>query len=337
MGAGLGIGSFKPYPAEEVFNNQYGDCKDMSTLICSLGRAAGLDVRTALISTWQNGIPDTSLPSPLHFNHAIAYCPSVGDSGIWMDATQKSCPFGALPWFDQGLPTLVVSENGEGEILTTPRVPIDANKLKIEWQVILNTDGSAAVEGKTSYWGAIATDTRTSLYNASSYAIRKWIETYLATKCTGAVLDSFQIKGIFPVEDPVEIEYTFHSKTFALKQGDNMILRPSSILRMNLADQFRSPNRIYPIRMRYDVSRELNLNVKLNSDKFAQTNSRSETIKGQFGNGYWFWEMDNNLLTVKVSYQIFGNHVLPEEFNNFQNFLDAMSVKDLTDTVISLE
>ena len=88
----IGIGGFKPHPAEKILENRYGDCKDMTTLICAAATEAGIPVHQALISTYPNGYIDTSLVSPYQFNHVIAYAPVLGDSGLWLDATKKRCP-----------------------------------------------------------------------------------------------------------------------------------------------------------------------------------------------------------------------------------------------------
>jgi hypothetical protein len=333
----IGIGGFQPYPVEDVLRHQYGDCKDMSTLICALGKEVGLNMQTALISTWQNGLPDTSLPSPLHFNHAIAFCPDYGDSGIWMDATEKSCPFGTLPWYDQGLPVLLVDDNGEAEIRTTPRFPDDFNFLKIDWDVKLHDNGYSEIKGKTIFGGAMAVETRRNLYNASSYSLQQWLETYLATKCAGAILDSFQFKGMIPVEDSVEILYNFHSRNFAVKRDKELIIRPTTILEMNLADQFRSAKRKYPIRLRYGVKRELNLKIELNSNHFLKTIPHSEKVENQFGTATWEWSIENNVLRCSIVYQLNWRQIPPENFQFFQEFLDIIREKDLSDIIISFE
>ena len=44
----IGIGSYQPHFAEDVFQNRYGDCKDMSTLIVALARAAGIPAYSGL-------------------------------------------------------------------------------------------------------------------------------------------------------------------------------------------------------------------------------------------------------------------------------------------------
>jgi len=39
----FGIGRYRPHPAEEVLDNEYGDCKDKHTLLAALLKAAGYD------------------------------------------------------------------------------------------------------------------------------------------------------------------------------------------------------------------------------------------------------------------------------------------------------
>ncbi len=333
----IGIGGFQPYPAEQVLQNRYGDCKDMSTLICSLAREVGLDVREVLISTWQNGYPDTSLPSPFQFNHAIAYCPTLGDSGIWMDATDKNCPFGDLPWYDQGLPALVVDENGRGEIRFTPRTPLDRNRLIIDWNVQLSSNGSAKIKGSSRWWGAIAVEMRNNFYNASTNEKREWLESYLAKKCSGAVLDSFAIRGMFPVEDPFEISYIFHTNTFALKREKEIIIQPGKILSLELPDIFRSPYRKYPIRWRYGLIKKLSLSVSLPVNIVAQDNLYRDSVHSDYGTAKWKWQVEKNTLLYTSQYRLPGKHIEPEQYQKFQKYLEEVRKMDLQEIVIHFE
>ena len=104
----IGIGGYQPHHAATVLRNNFGDCKDMTTLIIAMADAAGIEVHPVLISTWPNGKADSSLVSQAHFNHVIALSMQKDGSEIWMDATEKKCPFGELPWYDQNRFVLVV-------------------------------------------------------------------------------------------------------------------------------------------------------------------------------------------------------------------------------------
>ncbi len=72
----IGIGGYKPHAADDVLFNRYGDCKDMTTLLCTMAKEADIDVYQALISTWQNGRLETSRASVSRLIHVIAFCPA---------------------------------------------------------------------------------------------------------------------------------------------------------------------------------------------------------------------------------------------------------------------
>ena len=331
----IGIGGFQPHPAEQVLINRYGDCKDMTTLLCSLAREAGIEAYEVLVSTWYNGKPDTSLPSPFHFNHAIAYCPTVGDSGIWIDATAKGCPFENLPWYDQGLPVLVVGSEGKAEIVTTPRVPAESNHLLFDWQVELDERGAANVQGKTQFKGALATEMREAFLYASPDDRRQWLETYLAIRCPGVKLDSLLISGVNPVEDPLTINYTFYTATFALPQKGQMTFRPGQVLAFDLPDYFRSSIREHPIRFRYGVNERLKLNIDLPTKWEVTTPAWSDSIASPFGSANWIDSINGNTLEIHLNRLLHGTRVEPEQYPNFQNFLDGIKERNLREVVIT--
>ena len=331
----IGIGGYQPHPAEEVLVNRYGDCKDMTTLLCSVLRESGLEAYEVLVSTWQNGMPDTSLPSPFQFNHVIAYCPSVGDSGVWMDATNKGCPYGKLPWYDQGLPVLIVGKEGEAEILTTPSEPPDSNRVLLDWQVKLLSTGAGTVQGKTYLWGAFATELRDELYYMSADARKQWLETYLAKRCSGVKLDSFQIEGLYPVRDPLIISYNFYTSTFAIPRSGEMVFRSGSILAFDLPDYFRSQSRVHPIRLRFGSQMELNLTVDLPNDWVVNIPASSDSLVSSFGSAFWSCFAIDGVFQYNSNYCLLRKDVSPQDYHDFQNFLDSIREKNLHEMVIT--
>ncbi len=331
----IGIGGFQPHAADEILVNRYGDCKDMTTLLCSLARKVGIEAYEALVSTWQNGVPDTSLPSPFQFNHAIAFCPSIGERGVWMDATEKGCPYGKIPWYDQGLPVLVVKKDGKAEIITTPRAPADSNHTSLDWRVELQETGAATIQGKTQFRGAFATEIREELYSASSDELKLWLEIYLAKRCSGAKLDSFQIIGLSPLCDPLIISYTFHTAKFALLRAREMVFRPGQILAFDLPDYFRSINREFPIRFRFGSHTELNLTVELPNDWEVRMLMPSDSLVSPFGKTSWSCINYENKFHVHINCYIYGESIDPQHYQDFQNFLDGIRERDLREVILS--
>jgi hypothetical protein len=326
----IGIGGYQPHDANEVCANLYGDCKDMATLLCMLGREAGLKVDPVLVSTWQNGPPDTSLASPLQFNHVIAYARSAG---IWMDPTDKGTPFGQLPWYDQGLPVVAVAAEGTAEVLTTPRTTEQAQHVELEWDVHVKSRGAAHVSGRTTLTGAAAADLRDELFYRDLTGRRQWLETYLAARCAGIRLDSMAVRGLDPPTDSLVISYGFSTPVFAAARDGSLILRPGLIHGTELPDYFRSRGRLHPIRLRFGMV--LGTRLRVSGDGPLSVASSADSIRSDFGDALHACRADNGVVTFESRFRLTGGEIAPGAYERFQDFLDAVRAMDLRETQIT--
>jgi tetratricopeptide (TPR) repeat protein len=113
----FGDGRYQPHTAEEVLNNQYGDCKDKHTLFAALMNAAGFATWPALISA--GGKLEPELPSPGQFNHVITVLPA-GKEVVWLDTTNGVAPWAALMPVLRDQQALVIPDSGPARLMTTP-------------------------------------------------------------------------------------------------------------------------------------------------------------------------------------------------------------------------
>ena len=330
----IGMGGFQPHPAEDVCENRYGDCKDMVTLLCALGRAVNIPVHQALISTRQNGVPDTGLASPLHFNHVIAYAPAVG-GGTWMDATEKGCAFGELPWYDQGLPALVVGEGGKGALLVTPSDSVDENRESLNWQVVLEKDGAARVTGLWMLTGAPASDFREELAQASPLERRQWLERFLSRQFSGVRLDTFSIAGMVPEDGALSISYSLGAHSFWTATDSSLLLWPGRIAMSGLPEHFRATTRVHPVHLRYGHRRDLRARVALPREYRGMRPSGADSVGSAFGWSRRRLALNGRQLFVEGSYRVSGEPVPPASYAAFQAFLDAMRMQDEQEVVLS--
>ena len=130
----VGIGGFKPRFAKQTFGNKYGDCKDLAFLYVTLVRKAGIEAYPALISTHSPRLFRSNFPSPLQFNHCIAYLPKI-KNGTWVDCTVKSFKFGEIPAEDQGKYSLIAG--GPNDLVQVPDNRRTANVMKITLNGVL--------------------------------------------------------------------------------------------------------------------------------------------------------------------------------------------------------
>jgi hypothetical protein len=102
----LGVNSFRPHAAANVFKNQFGDCKDKANLFNAMLRSLNIDAHLVLVPRFRQAYD--ALPG-LAFNHAISRV-TLPDETLWVDTTDDVCRFGMLPPGDSGRNVLVIAE-----------------------------------------------------------------------------------------------------------------------------------------------------------------------------------------------------------------------------------
>ncbi|MBS1597920.1 MAG: DUF3857 domain-containing protein [Bacteroidetes bacterium] len=140
----LGIGGFKPFPADFTDSKKYGDCKGLSNYMQAVLHVIGIKSYQALINARYNKEPvDPEFPCD-QFNHVIVCVPLQKDS-IWLECTSRTTDFGTLGSFTENRNALLITENG-GVLVATPKSVSSNNTIKIRTMVDLKEDGS----GKTN-------------------------------------------------------------------------------------------------------------------------------------------------------------------------------------------
>lgn len=140
IGVAFGIGRYQPHEASEVLRNQYGDCKDKSTLLIAMLAAAGVKADAALIGAGVRFNPD--VPSPSAFNHCITLV-HLADKTVWLDTTAEVAPYGFLFNTIRGKQALVVPLEGAAAIQTTPALPPFSPEVRFNAEGSLNEQGTS--------------------------------------------------------------------------------------------------------------------------------------------------------------------------------------------------
>ena len=120
IGVAFGIGRYQPHEAGEVLRNQYGDCKDKTTLLIAMLSAANIPADAVLIGA---GVAfNQDLPSPGSFNHAINLT-HIDGKPVWLDSTAEVAPYRLLNPVIRDRKALVIPATGDAHIETTPKDP----------------------------------------------------------------------------------------------------------------------------------------------------------------------------------------------------------------------
>jgi hypothetical protein len=189
----LGDDGFRPHGTNETISNRYGDCKDMSVVLASALRKAGIESHLVLVRTADLGrIPGNS-PSPRHFNHAIVMSVVEGDT-LYLDPTCSTCGFGILPEVDQGAEALVIRE-GEDRPAILPTNRPKPNVLDISIEAVVDSAGNAVMSLTMTFGGHFAAAARRALIYRAGRTRREIVENMLELTVPSFRIEELSIGG----------------------------------------------------------------------------------------------------------------------------------------------
>jgi tetratricopeptide (TPR) repeat protein len=139
IGVAFGIGRYQPHSADDVMQNQYGDCKDKHTLLAALLKAEGYDAWPVLVGSQH--VLQPNVPSPGQFDHVITAV-TLNKSVLWMDSTPEVAPFQMLYSGLRDKQVLGIPNGSTPVLLKTPPNPPFASFNKIDAKGSLTADGT---------------------------------------------------------------------------------------------------------------------------------------------------------------------------------------------------
>jgi hypothetical protein len=236
-------GGYRPHAAVDVFNKNYGDCKDKANLMRAMLKSLGVESYPVAIYSGDPNQVTPDWPSPYQFNHCIIAVkvsdetqastivkhPSLGRLLIF-DPTDDDTPVGDLPDHEQGSYALIVAGEA-GELMKMPITPPEANRLERAVEAELDADGSLTAKVSERSVGQAAVGERRLFKRAARPQYVKYIEQWVTKTAPSAnVLKSE------PNDDAREgkfaLDVEFKSPNYAqLMRGKLMVFKPAIVSR----------------------------------------------------------------------------------------------------------
>ncbi len=261
VGIELGQGAYQPSRAAEVFQMQYGDCKDKTTLLISMLDLAGIKAYPCLISIAPHEQVDATLPLLNQFNHMIAAVPTGIDTYIWLDAT-ATCDYGELPYSIQGRTGFLISDT-HGVFVETPIFPPESNRLVSTTQLAVNSKGDVqgTIHIRTS--GQYSLNTRWTYQQIHPRTLRKTLASELSQQFPGIRIEWCNMSDLSDLTVPVEIGLGFRAENHAKVLGSS-ILFPLPIDEFAAyAETFANEQRTYSLDFGYPMQIEKIIHIQI--------------------------------------------------------------------------
>ena len=226
---------------DEVLAARKGSVSQMTFLLLSLLKAAGIEAEPVVLSTRSNGKIQTTYPVLSQFDYVISRA-KIGNDFYYMDATDPLRPVDLLPLDGQKVGGLVIKE-GPVEWVTLNSGRVYSRRTAAHIRVGEGGEIQGSLESVDEQYSALAK--RRSLLDTKPLDLAK--QSFDADR-SGLVIDSVKIEGEDTLWRPVRIHASVTSGTYAQSSGDLIYINPAIIDRQ-ITNPFTSAVRNYPVNM----------------------------------------------------------------------------------------
>ncbi|MBI5869261.1 MAG: hypothetical protein HZB43_13405 [candidate division Zixibacteria bacterium] len=211
------MGGWQPHPAHDVFDNRYGDCKDVVFLWVSMMRQIGLEAFPTLIRTRNALQIDPNFPKDW-FDHVIGMTVIDGDT-LFADLSDHRYRLGSLPPACEARWALAVGEFG-GRLVWTPERSSDENRQVVRCDGKLDDRGNLAFDATVTVRGHFAR--MLPIHGNGDQAATAAIVLGVAPPAIQATVD--QIRAVSP--DEVFMHISGRIMGWAVVEPQRMVVRP---------------------------------------------------------------------------------------------------------------
>ncbi len=214
------LGGFVPREANDVFIKKYGDCKDNSSILYEMLKAAKIQGHLTWIGTRDLPYKYEELPTPAVDNHMIlAY--KNKEKIYLLDATGRFIPLELPSSFIQGKEALIGKGEGDFEIYKVPVIPAVFNQ-EID-STFIRIDG-AAIKGKSkmSYSGYAKINLFSRLESLTSKETKDFYVEKLRKGSNKCLLSDIKELNKYSYDKDFDVNYNFILSDYILENGDEI-------------------------------------------------------------------------------------------------------------------
>ncbi|MDX2041199.1 MAG: DUF3857 domain-containing protein [Acidobacteriota bacterium] len=323
-------GGYRPHSAVDVFNKNYGDCKDKANLMRAMLKSLGIEAYPVIIYSGDPHRVQPEWPSPQQFNHCIIAVkvsdqteaatvikhPTLGRLLIF-DPTDDDTPVGDLPDHEQGSYALVAAGEA-GDLVKMPVTPPEANRMERTIEAVLGADGSLKATVIERSFGQAAVEERRLFKRAARPQYQKYIERWITQTAPAAnVLKAEPADSSQTGQFALDVE--FSSPGYAKVMRDKLLVFKPAIVSRRSSVFLTSTKRTHPVVLEAEAYKET-VKIKLPENFIVDELPEAAELNQPFGNYAVTYEVKDGYLIFKRSLVLKPSVIPVEQYTAVRNF-----------------
>lgn len=327
----FGIGRYQPHKADEVLQNQYGDCKDKHTLLAALLGTVGIKVYPALIGSSRE--VDEDVPSPSQFDHVISVVPQ-GHDFLWLDTTPEVAPFAHLMTSLRDKNALVIPDDKPSTLVVTPVNPPFKESFAYKADGKLGDDGVLDAKIERTIRGDIEILLRGAFRRLPESQWKDLAQAIsYSTGFSGTVSDVIATRPE-NTEEPFHIVYSYNRKDYS-DWSDKQITPPLPSFSLTApVDDDKKPS----VPFWLGAPGEILLQSRIEFPKGYKVEVPSPVnLDREFAEYHSKYELKDGAFAAERHFVIKRREVLPSQAEEYKSFLKAIRDDENRYTTFSAE
>lgn len=332
VGIQLGLGGYKPFPAETVDKLGYGDCKALSNYMKALLNCVGIKSLYTLAGAGSNeGITMTDFPTINQNNHAILCVPLKKDT-VWLECTSQTQACGYLGTFVRDRRVLLITPQG-GVFAKTPSLTAKNNFQNRLANVKVNADGSMKTEVKTRFTGYQYDNVSPQFSESKEDQKKELLEDF---NIPGLVINSFSY-DTKKEKVPEAIEtIDMNSPKYATKTGTRLFI-PMNILNQRKTSPDKVENRKMSVVQSYAYHDKDSIIFELPAGHVVESVPRAKEIATDFGVYQTSVRVDKDKATYVRNIEMKSGVWPKEKYRELVDFYNEIVLNDKAKLVLKAQ
>lgn len=327
----LGIGGWKPFSADYVFSNEYGDCKALTNFMQAILEYVGISSNPVLISSGTFESPMiTGFPSN-QFNHVILRVELDNGEIIWLECTSKYYPPDHIGSGNESKNALMITMNG-GKIIETPSSSFRENISSSLTHIKLNENGSAQTNTKIINKGIEQEFLLNTLRPISENARVDWLERRINK--SNYTLINTNFSEIENNSKGLTYSYETSVDNFATISGSRIFVPLKTANSWNFNPKLEK-NRSQDIWLSHEFAERDTVFYEFSENYEIEATPKSGSVEENFGTykiDYFFNE--KGVLEVQRELIISQKRLKAEEYDRFRTFFTNVTNFDNAELVL---
>ncbi len=309
-----GMEGFIPRQANLVCTRRFGDCKDMSSLLTALLKAAGLEAYYTWIGTRDIPYKYQEVPLPITDNHMITTL-RIGGEWLFLDGTSSDCIFGFPSGFIQGKQAFVSISPTEYKFLTVPEVPADKNEI-VDSTFISITDKGIKGNSSVYYKGYFGSETIGTLQYKDETDIKDYVKYRMGKASNKFILGNYKINYLDDDQKLVNIQADYDIPDYGKKLGDEIYIN------MNLEKFFTNGSIIDTAKHKVGIESSYKYTINQYTTLDVPTGYKVTEVPKDF-------LIDNEVLSFRIEYKKVNNKLICWQHYTYKMLLQPDTTFDL--------